>query len=601
MSFARRDLLQRHYTVHGKNQDNQDGIPSIMIPKSAGRTPIACTNCAKTKTKCDKKFPCSRCASRNLKCILRPTRRVSRQVGVAPRTSVKPEGDGCSTDSSSDSNQPTQVATPEGSKSSSPQPQLPLPIKSSLIDSMSAPPKDHTHHKKNTLEPPHPQPSSDQPTVYYQQPSPCSQSSHSQAMHTVLSPLPSPGTIINGFISNTPMSGYEEFTAQTGDVSDQSSPRFMMDWGQFQMSPQQMNSMSRQDIMIPMGMSMDGIADTTMLAMMPDFVHPMAALQTPMTTPRMSMSTSLSDLDLRTGSIAMSTSTRQTSLSGDCSSTDLPVVISGQDGWNCFRSAPTLPPSAVPKTAKIHIEKLEQSLKNHESWNGWGLAWQDTDTSNDHLAVLPLQECSKDKLLAITQGFLHKALEIHRNSNIGTPEVGASPYYYGSSFVLLPPVRVLTYFLRSYSNTFEHYFPMSSCGTLDMNEKLMGPQTSDRAASLLTLMMIAAGSLYVPSMEARWLNGGLIEACRLSLFDLVETNIAMASDPTVLHAALLFTSTAAWSGDKWHMNIAMGQRGMYSSMLRHSGALEQHTAPPPSQCAPEQMHSNWQQKESMSR
>jgi hypothetical protein len=421
-------------------------------------------------------------------------------------------------------------------------------------------------------------------------------------MQTVLSPLPSPGTIINGFMSNTPMSGYEEFAAQTGDGSDQSSPRFMMDWGQFQMSPPQINAMGRPDMMMPMGMSMDGLADTAMLTMMPDFVHPMASLQTPMTTPRMSMSTSLSDLDLRHGSVALSTSTRQTSLNSDCSSADLPAVVLGQDGWNCFRSAPTIPPSAVPKTAKIHIEKLEQSLKNHEAWNGWGLAWQDTDTSNDHLAVLPLQDCSKDKLLAITQSFLHKALEIHRNGNTGgTPEGGASPFYYGSSFILLPPVPVLTYFLRSYSNTFEHFFPMSSCGTLDMSEKIMGHQTSDRAASLLTLMMIAAGALYIPSIEARWLNGGLIEACRLSLFDLVETNIAMASDPTVSHAALLFTATAAWSGDKWHMNIAMGQRGMYTSMLRHSGALEQQSTPPPAQCTPEQMHADWQQKESMSR
>ena len=62
-----------------------------MIPKSAGRTPIACSNCAKTKTKCDKKFPCSRCAGRNLKCTLRPTRRSSKnatRMGLV----VPPEG-----------------------------------------------------------------------------------------------------------------------------------------------------------------------------------------------------------------------------------------------------------------------------------------------------------------------------------------------------------------------------------------------------------------------------------------------------------------------------------------------------------------------------
>ena len=78
----------------------------------------------------------------------------------------------------------------------------------------------------------------------------------------------------------------------------------------------------------------------------------------------------------------------------------------------------------------------------------------------------------------------------------------------------------------------------------------------------------------IPSTEARWLTGGLTEACRISLFDLIEQNIVLSGDPLVLHAALLFTEQAAWSGDKWQMDIAMGQRGMYSNMLRHSGVLE---------------------------
>jgi hypothetical protein len=48
-------------------------IPAFdgMIPVSAGRTPIACNNCAKTKTKCDKQVPCSRCAGRGINCTPR--------------------------------------------------------------------------------------------------------------------------------------------------------------------------------------------------------------------------------------------------------------------------------------------------------------------------------------------------------------------------------------------------------------------------------------------------------------------------------------------------------------------------------------------------
>jgi hypothetical protein len=42
-----------------------------MVPVSARRTPIACRNCAKTKTKCDQQVPCSRCAGRGIVCTPR--------------------------------------------------------------------------------------------------------------------------------------------------------------------------------------------------------------------------------------------------------------------------------------------------------------------------------------------------------------------------------------------------------------------------------------------------------------------------------------------------------------------------------------------------
>jgi len=54
-----------------------------ITPKGQGRTPIACNNCAKTKTKCDRKFPCTRCASKNIDCTLRATRRQTKNSARA--------------------------------------------------------------------------------------------------------------------------------------------------------------------------------------------------------------------------------------------------------------------------------------------------------------------------------------------------------------------------------------------------------------------------------------------------------------------------------------------------------------------------------------
>jgi hypothetical protein len=126
-----------------------------------------------------------------------------------------------------------------------------------------------------------------------------------------------------------------------------------------------------------------------------------------------------------------------------------------------------------------------------------------------------------------------------------------------SAFVLLPPTHVLQVFLQSYACSFDRFFPMTSRGVLDVNEKLLDTNVNDKAASLLTLMMVSHGAANLPTLEARWLTGGLTEACRISLFDLIEKNIGLASNPTVSQSALLFLTAAAWSGDKWQMDIAM--------------------------------------------
>ncbi|KAL2148365.1 hypothetical protein VTH82DRAFT_2285 [Thermothelomyces myriococcoides] len=78
----------------------------------------------------------------------------------------------------------------------------------------------------------------------------------------------------------------------------------------------------------------------------------------------------------------------------------------------------------------------------------------------------------------------------------------------------------------------------------------------------------------MPLQEASYLSAGLMETCRISLFDTVEKDVGLSADPTILQCALLFLALGAWSGDKWLMDIAMGQRGMYMSMLKHAGMLE---------------------------
>lgn len=233
-------------------------------------------------------------------------------------------------------------------------------------------------------------------------------------------------------------------------------------------------------------------------------------------------------------------SSRQSS-TPDSGIPDLSAIIAARDGWTVFRCTPTIPSSFCPRTALFNLERLELSLKNHEGWSNWRPSWDESDfQQGEQVTVMQLHEATRDKLLAITQSFLHKALDIHKD--------GMSRSSSASNFILLPPTRVLEYFLRTYANSFERYYPMTDRGILDPNELMQS--FNNEASSLLILMMIAQGAMVIPPVEARWLTGGLTEVCRISLSQLIEKSIIVAVDPIVLRAALLLTVQAAWSGDK---------------------------------------------------
>ena len=426
------------------------------------------------------------------------------------------------------------------------------------------------------------------------------------AQHNMSPSMQTPG----GFVHQTPLSGYDEFSRARDESEEASSPRFMLDWNQMQMQmPMGYDGMIQPSMLMNQDMPFDtngmpfAPPGDGMIPMMSDMAHGAPPLITPIDSPKVERAFSDMEID---GSANGFHPQRRRSVQHHVQG-DVAPIIQAQDAWTVFRCTPTVPSTSCPKTARLNLELLEQTLRNHEGWSSWSPQWEEADPAagGDHLTVMQLHESTRDKLLAITQSFLHKALEIHREgrshhsrSSSGDDSPGS---HSGSNFVLLPPARVLEYFLRSYANCFERYYPLTSRGILDANELLHC--YNDRAASLLVLMMIAQGAMNIPSREARMLTGGLTEACRISLFDLIERNVIMSGDPIVLHSALLFTVQAAWSGDKWQMDIAMGQRGMYFAMLRHSGVLENRPVAHPGheqRGNTDQLWSEWIQNESRS-
>ncbi|KAF2155207.1 transcription factor [Myriangium duriaei CBS 260.36] len=606
MSFARRDLLQRHYTVHGRNQ-NQQEIPAAngMIPKTAGRTPIACTNCAKTKTKCDKKFPCSRCTARNLRCTIRPTRRSTKNAErlglITAETIAQSVANGILP--------PDQTVAAE---------KIAIPVDSSYVSPPA--PGEHRspqmrHHSTSSCCSSGTPPSStglnnagaDASAPALDPNNTCSTPPEPHSL--------SPTTPINNgsITGSTPLNGFDEFGANKL-TTDESSPRFMLDWQQLQF-PNSFDPALRNDLFIGQDMSFDMTPLQFGQTIDPSFALntelSQSAIPGPLLTPLETpvLERTFSDTDVATFSghhsrhhSLISNHTLDTlnhlSIGPQLQRPD--PVIAAQDGWNAFRCVSNVPSNACPATANWNLELLENSLKNHDVWNTWAPDVEEPLLEPDEqLAVMQLHTSTRDKLLAITQGFLHRAMEIHRSGSFDSDSRSFMP----SNFILLPPTKVLEYFLRSYINSFERYYPVTNRGALDANELMHCHH--DKASSLLILLMIAQGALNTSSAEARSLAPGLVETCRISLFDLVERNVHMATDHNVLHGALLFTSLAAWSGDKWQMDIAMGQRGIYTAMLRHSRMLERQTSQQPffpdSHANIDQMWNAWIQQESQSR
>ena len=227
-------------------------------------------------------------------------------------------------------------------------------------------------------------------------------------------------------------------------------------------------------------------------------------------------------------------------------------VVKAEASWPLARCNKQVYSGQCPRTAVTHLKFLERSSKGDDTWKHLENYVRDHVNlqAEDLTAVKPINPYTRDRLGAITQKFLHKALEIHGTST------GRDGY------VVLPPSNIMEYFLMSYVRSLSVYYPLVASCSVDPN-KMLG---ECHPSTLLTLLMIAQGAAAMPVDAARYLSTALTETCRISLFDIIEKNVELSADPVTLRCALLCTLLASWSGDKWLMDIGMGQRGMYMSV-----------------------------------
>ncbi|KIV80229.1 hypothetical protein PV11_07744 [Exophiala sideris] len=529
--------------------------------------PIACVHCAKAKAKCDKKVPCSRCVSKQIVCQSRATRRSSHNPNR--RNNPPPPLSRPHSERALHSSASFQVSPLTHFSAPPPPPQHGPPHVNGISPHVMSP---------NTI-PPHRLSLSDGSHPVPIAPAMFTPDMDSHMPRNPFTQTPPEMTIpITPMMPNMPQ--MESFIQMHGTPYDHDSDNHFLAMGSAQASMIDFDATNffPEFMTPPPGMLHDTNDQFLMSGKMgmqtPNQMHFHMQMQEGSTPFALRLDLESPQNQPHRPPTAIGLSPSSSSTTSGLQEPD--AVLAAHHAWPFFQCNRVEKYSfAPPKTAAIYLEGLAQTLRNQSTWTAWTAQLDESclDISTEReIATEPIVGWSREKLLAITQGFLHKALDIHKADHAARDDSPSSPDSSRDAFLMLPPADVMQYFLRSYVVRYEPYYSSIPAGRLNPNVLMQG--NNSKAASLLILLMVASGASATATVEARYVASGLTEACRLSLFDTIEKDVLQSREVLVLRSGLLFTCLAAWSGDKWHMDMAMGQRGMYLAMLDHSGMLK---------------------------
>lgn len=224
------------------------------------------------------------------------------------------------------------------------------------------------------------------------------------------------------------------------------------------------------------------------------------------------------------------------------------------EDWPCFGCNPPSHIPINPRTGSEYLMRLEKTLSEQSTWNSTDFPVH-SPSVNANVYIEPVQESLRDKLMVISQGFFSRARDVHR---VGTGDSALSKARSSNAdftgFFILPPAYVLEAFLQTYAARVEPYLPFFPGATICPTKLIAS--NDEKASVLLLLLMIALGAMSSPHCEAQNLASGLIETCRICIFDVLEKNVQLSAHPVMLRCALLYLHASAWSGNKWHMDVS---------------------------------------------
>lgn len=227
------------------------------------------------------------------------------------------------------------------------------------------------------------------------------------------------------------------------------------------------------------------------------------------------------------------------------------------EDWPCFSCNPPTQRLINPRTGGEYLMRLEKTLENIPTWNIEELL---PEVPSCEVYVNHIEETLRDKLMVIAQGFFSRSRDVHHavlweaNLSRSASRSHANP----TGFFILPPTSVLEGFLKIYWFRVEQYLNLFPGKNINLEELIVPHE--EKVSSLLILLMIAHGAMGSSNREAHEFSSGLIETCRICIFDVMEKNVELSAHPTMLQCALLYLQASAWSGNKWHMDVSLGSQ-----------------------------------------
>ncbi|KAF2237023.1 hypothetical protein EV356DRAFT_41876 [Viridothelium virens] len=481
---------------------------------SGRRTAIACSRCAKAKVRCDKKVPCTRCKLKRVHCESRPTRRYAAGQPVIYDTS---NGFASHTFNAKpvalhlDTNPDQAVWGTFTTGQSDNQISAESNWLSSPIEKEPSSGKSNASHLHTPTSL-----SGIEPNV--------SQQDMKQSPEFVTSP--------DGIEYIVPMDNVHYHPEQTDYFMSRSNPYIM------------------PSTTLAMASHMNGIGDFDDLGFQPPLFDPKASSTQFPAPSRPNVPT-----------------VKHPVLEDE-------AILNAQDHWSWFKCNPS-PAESSPETTSAHLDSLVGTLVNQDAWDSLDVQQAESDLAmSKAISTEPVLRSVRDRLLEYTRELFRGAMERRIPSlQVQSPIDELTSIFDQAEKLILPPPHVLRYFLRAYVCGFEPFYPTVARGTL--NPGVLLDEKSNHSP-LLLLLLFAQGAMTNPTFEARAFSSGLTELCRTALNQAMQREIfVIRVDSSFMRNALHYLNLAAWGGDKWHMDVAIKQRAIYTSMLQLSGMLEQ--------------------------